>query len=92
MDIVVKACQTEFIKLKLTTNNAKARLNANRLGWQRLGWTFRQWAEMVHYATIECIKREMELVQSEKDEWMHQHGGALEAAQDEFNRLLGAQR
>jgi len=38
MDIVVKACQTEFIKLKLTTNNAKARLNAHRLGWGRLGY------------------------------------------------------
>ena len=30
LDIVVKACQTEYIKLKLLNNNAKAYVNAKR--------------------------------------------------------------
>merc|ERR1712072_1682013 len=68
MDIVVKACQTEFIKLKLMTNNAKARLNAHKLGWGRLGYAFRNWAEYVHFATLECIRTEMDEVEGEAAE------------------------
>lgn len=92
MDIVVKACQTEFIKLKLMTNNAKARLNAHRLGWSRLGYAFRQWAEMVHWATIECIKAEMEEVAAEAAKWRAEHGVALEKARADLEALLGGQR
>ena len=56
MDIVVKACQAEFIKLKLTTNNIKAMLNARRLKSKAKGWVFGQWSEAVHCETIECIR------------------------------------
>merc|ERR1712195_463718 len=52
LDIVVKACQTEYIKLKLLNNNAKAYVNAKRLKWQRQADCFRYWAEFVHYETI----------------------------------------
>ena len=56
MDIVVKACQAEFIKLKLTTNNIKAMLNARRLKSRAKGWVFALWSEAVHCETIECIR------------------------------------
>merc|ERR1712195_389062 len=48
LDIVVKACQTEYIKLKLLNNNAKAYVNAKRLKWQTQADCFRYWAEFVH--------------------------------------------
>lgn len=92
MDIVVKACQTEFIKLKLMTNNTKARLNAHRLGWARLGFAFRMWAEMVHFATIECIKNEMEEVEAEAGKWRAEFGDSLDHARAELDKLLGGQR
>lgn len=92
MDIVVKACQTEFIKLKLVTNNAKARLNAHRLGWARLGYSFRMWAEMVHYATIDCIKREIDEVEGEAAKWHAAHGGALDKARAQFDNMIGGEQ
>jgi len=92
MDIVVKACQTEFIKLKLMTNNTKARLNAHRIGWARLGDSFRKWAEMVHFATIECIKNEMDEVEAEAAQWRAEFGDSLDRARSELEKLLGGQR
>jgi hypothetical protein len=92
MDIVVKACQTEFIKLKLMTNNAKARLNAHKLGWGRLGYAFRNWAEYVHYATLECIRVEMDEVEGEAAEWRVESDARLAAAREEFENLLGGSR
>ena len=56
LDIVVKACQTEYIKLKLLNNNAKAYVNAKRLKWQRQADSFRYWAEYVHFETIGAIQ------------------------------------
>merc|ERR1712028_162518 len=67
LDIVVKACQTEYIKLKLLNNNAKAYVNAKRLKWQTQADCFRYWAEFVHFETIGAIQREMEdLVNDQK--------------------------
>ena len=56
LDIVVKACQTEYIKLKLLNNNAKAYVNAKRLRYQRQADSFRYWAEFVHFETIGAIQ------------------------------------
>merc|ERR1711957_1056601 len=56
LDIVVKACQTEYIKLKLLNNNAKAYVNAKRLKWQTQADSFRYWAEFVHFETIGAIQ------------------------------------
>ena len=53
---MVKACQTEYIKLKLLNNNAKAYVNAKRLKWQRQADSFRYWAEYVHFETIGAIQ------------------------------------
>jgi len=92
MDIVVKACQTEFIKMKLTTNNAKARLNAHRVGWTRMGYAFRQWAEMVHFATIECIQQEMDEFEQEAAAWRAESDAAIAKARAEFEKQLGGQR
>jgi hypothetical protein len=92
MDIVVKACQAEFIKLKLTTNNIKARLNAHRLKTARKGHAFREWAEMCHFETIECIRREMEEVEEEAAEWRLQHGEAWARAQAEWDALMSGNR
>eukprot|EP00656_Telonema_subtile_P049660 TRINITY_DN621_c0_g1_i1.p1 TRINITY_DN621_c0_g1~~TRINITY_DN621_c0_g1_i1.p1 ORF type:complete len:638 (-),score=247.81 TRINITY_DN621_c0_g1_i1:189-2102(-) len=68
LDIVVKACQTEYIKLKLLNNNAKAYVNAKRLKWQRQAHSFRYWAEFVHFETIGAIQREMEDLVAEQQE------------------------
>jgi hypothetical protein len=92
LDIVVKACQTEYIKLKLLNNNAKAYVNAKRLKWQRQADSFRYWAEYVHFETIGAIQREMEDLTMEQEEWETQHAANLKRAQDEFDRMMGGQK
>jgi len=92
LDIVVKACQTEYIKLKLLNNNAKAYVNAKRLKWQRQADSFRYWAEYVHFETIGAIQREMEDLTAEQEEWEGQHTENLKRAQDEFDRMMGGQK
>ena len=92
LDIVVKACQTEYIKLKLLNNNAKAYVNAKRLKWQRQADSFRYWAEYVHFETIGAIQREMEDLTAEQEEWEFEHGEKLKRAQDEFDTMMGGQK
>jgi len=92
MDIVVKACQAEFIKLKLTTNNIKARLNAHRLRQASKGRAFKEWAEMVHFETIECIRREMEEVEQEASDWRREFGEAWAKAQADWDALMSGNR
>merc|ERR1711871_1520343 len=92
LDIVVKACQTEYIKLKLLNNNAKAYVNAKRLKWQRQADSFRYWAEYVHFETIGAIQREMEDLTAEQEEWEATHAANLKRAQDEFDRMMGGQK
>merc|ERR1711934_345979 len=92
MDIVVKACQAEFIKLKLTTNNIKARLNAHRLRQASKGRAFKEWAEMVHFETIECIRREMEEVEQEVSDWRREFGEAWAKAQADWDALMSGNR
>jgi len=92
LDIVVKACQTEYIKLKLLNNNAKAYVNAKRLRYQRQADSFRYWAEFVHFETIGAIQREMEDLTAEQEEWESQHEINLKRAQDEFDRMNSGQK
>jgi len=92
LDIVVKACQTEYIKLKLLNNNAKAYVNAKRLKWQRQADSFRYWAEYVHFETIGAIQREMEDLTAEQEDWEGEHGEKLKRAQDEFDKMMGGQK
>jgi len=92
LDIVVKACQTEYIKLKLLNNNAKAYVNAKRLKWQRQADSFRYWAEYVHFETIGAIQREMEDLTAEQEDWEKDHATNLKRAQDEFDRMMGGQK
>merc|ERR1712153_108373 len=83
LDIVVKACQTEYIKLKLLNNNAKAYVNAKRLKWQTQADCFRYWAEFVHFETIGAIQREMEdLVNDQKS--------TMERLEEEFEKARAA--
>merc|ERR1719253_1370359 len=89
LDIVVKACQTEHIKLKLLNNNAKAYVNAKRLKWQRQADSFRYWAEFVHFETIGAIQREMEDLTNEQEDWEAKHEADLARAQDEFDKMMG---
>merc|ERR1711998_275680 len=92
LDIVVKACQTEYIKLKLLNNNAKAYVNAKRLRYQRQADSFRYWAEFVHFETIGAIQREMEDLTAEQEEWERQHALNFKRAQDEFDRMNSGQK
>jgi hypothetical protein len=92
LDIVVKACQTEYIKLKLLNNNAKAYVNAKRLRYQRQADSFRYWAEFVHFETIGAIQREMEDLTAEQEEWEKQHQANYQRAQDEFDRMNSGQK
>merc|ERR1719453_926674 len=92
LDIVVKACQTEYIKLKLLNNNAKAYVNAKRLKWQRQADSFRYWAEYVHFETIGAIQREMEDLTGAQEAWELQHEANLKRAQDEFDRMNSGQK
>ena len=89
---MVKACQTEYIKLKLLNNNAKAYVNAKRLKWQRQAGSFRYWAEYVHFETIGAIQREMEDLTAKQEEWEFEHGEKLKRAQDEFDTMMGGQK
>jgi len=92
MDIVVKACQAEFIKLKLTTNNIKARLNHRRILLVAKGRAFHEWAEMVHFETIECLRREMEEIDQDAIAWRIEHGEAWASAQAEWDALMCGNR
>jgi hypothetical protein len=92
LDIVVKACQTEYIKLKLLNNNAKAYVNAKRLRYQRQADSFRYWAEFVHFETIGAIQREMEDLTAEQEVWEAEHEVNLKRAQDEFDRMNSGQK
>jgi hypothetical protein len=92
MDIVVKACQAEFIKLKLTTNNIKARLNANRLKSIVKGRAFHEWAEMVHHETIECLRQELDEIEADAAAWRAEHGEAWARAQAEWDALMDGNR
>eukprot|EP00656_Telonema_subtile_P034618 TRINITY_DN38688_c0_g1_i1.p1 TRINITY_DN38688_c0_g1~~TRINITY_DN38688_c0_g1_i1.p1 ORF type:complete len:656 (+),score=234.51 TRINITY_DN38688_c0_g1_i1:141-2108(+) len=92
MDIVVKACQAEFIKLKLTTNTIKARLNAHRLKLISKGRAFHEWAEMVHFETIECLRREMEEIEADAAAWREEHGAAWAKAQEDWDALMTGNR
>jgi hypothetical protein len=92
LDIVVKACQTEYIKLKLLNNNAKAYVNAKRLKWQRQADSFRYWAEFVHFETIGAIQREMEDLTNEQEDWEAKHSKEFQHAQDEFDSMMGGQK
>merc|ERR1712216_33066 len=92
LDIVVKACQTEYIKLKLLNNNAKAYVNAKRLKWQRQADSFRYWAEFVHFETIGAIQREMEDLTAEQEDWETKHEIELLRAQEEFDKMMGGQK
>jgi hypothetical protein len=92
LDIVVKACQTEYIKLKLLNNNAKAYVNAKRLKWQRQADCFRYWAEFVHYETIGAIQREMEDLLAEQEKRMSDLDDAMAKAQAEFEAQMSGQK
>merc|ERR1719453_728822 len=92
LDIVVKACQTEYIKLKLLNNNAKAYVNAKRLRYQRQADSFRYWAEFVHFETIGAIQREMEDLVAEQKDKMDELQKALAHAQAEFEAQMGGQK
>ena len=92
LDIVVKACQTEYIKLKLLNNNAKASGNAKRLKWQHQADSFRYWAEYVRFETIGAIQREMEDLTAKQEEWEFDHGKKLKHTQDEFDTMMGGQK
>eukprot|EP00658_Telonema_sp_P-2_P007167 TRINITY_DN12671_c0_g1_i3.p1 TRINITY_DN12671_c0_g1~~TRINITY_DN12671_c0_g1_i3.p1 ORF type:complete len:548 (-),score=197.39 TRINITY_DN12671_c0_g1_i3:129-1772(-) len=92
MDIVVKACQAEFIKLKLTTNNIKARLNAHRLKLISKGRAFHEWAEMVHFETIECLRRDMDELEDDAAGWRSEHAKAWAKAQADWDLLMNGNR
>merc|ERR1712195_356107 len=92
LDIVVKACQTEYIKLKLLNNNAKAYVNAKRLKWQRQADCFRYWAEFVHYETIGAIQREMEDLLQEQEKRMLDLDDAMAKAQAAFEAQMSGQK
>eukprot|EP00658_Telonema_sp_P-2_P076317 TRINITY_DN6659_c0_g1_i1.p2 TRINITY_DN6659_c0_g1~~TRINITY_DN6659_c0_g1_i1.p2 ORF type:complete len:642 (+),score=238.32 TRINITY_DN6659_c0_g1_i1:192-2117(+) len=92
LDIVVKACQTEYIKLKLLNNNAKAYVNAKRLKWQRQAHSFRYWAEFVHFETIGAIQREMEDLVSEQEQKMIELEAELARATAAFDAQMSGQR
>merc|ERR1711988_507137 len=92
LDIVVKACQTEYIKLKLLNNNAKAYVNAKRLRYQRQADSFRYWAEFVHFETIGAIQREMEDLVNDQKATMERLDAEYIRAQEEFDAQMGGQR
>merc|ERR1712166_266049 len=92
LDIVVKACQTEYIKLKLLNNNAKAYVNAKRLKWQPQADCFRYWAEFVHYETIGAIQREMEDLLQEQEKRMLDLDDAMAKAQAAFEAQMSGQK
>merc|ERR1712028_211007 len=92
LDIVVKACQTEYIKLKLLNNNAKAYVNAKRLRWQRQADSFRYWAEYVHFETIGAIQREMEDLTNDQKTTMERLEEEFEKARAAFDAQMSGQK
>merc|ERR1711966_349805 len=91
-DIVVKACQTEYIKLKLLNNNAKAYVNAKRLKWQTQADSFRYWAEFVHFETIGAIQREMEDLVNDQKSTMERLEEEFEKARAAFDAQMSGQK
>merc|ERR1712086_911629 len=74
LDIVVKACQTEYIKLKLLNNNAKAYVNAKRIKCMMLlkkmknskaQAAFASWCEMVQMIQWERMEAEKAALMAE---------------------------
>jgi len=92
LDIVVKACQTEYIKLKLLNNNAKAYVNAKRLKWQTQADSFRYWAEFVHFETIGAIQREMEDLVGDQKITMERLEVEFQAATAAFDAQMSGQK
>merc|ERR1712195_101956 len=92
LDIVVKACQTEYIKLKLLNNNAKAYVNAKRLKWQTQADSFRYWAEFVHFETIGAIQREMEDLVNDQKSTMERLEEEFEKARAAFDAQMSGQK
>merc|ERR1712195_91895 len=92
LDIVVKACQTEYIKLKLLNNNAKAYVNAKRLKWQTQADSFRYWAEFVHFETIGAIQREMEDLVNDQKTTMERLEEEFEKARAAFDAQMSGQK
>jgi len=92
LDIVVKACQTEYIKLKLLNNNAKAYVNAKRLKWQTQADSFRYWAEFVHFETIGAIQREMEDLVGDQKATMERLEEEFEKARAAFDAQMSGQK
>merc|ERR1712086_991638 len=92
LDIVVKACQTEYIKLKLLNNNAKAYVNAKRLKWQTQADCFRYWAEFVHFETIGAIQREMEDLVNDQKSTMERLEEEFEKARAAFDAQMSGQK
>merc|ERR1711966_35499 len=92
LDIVVKACQTEYIKLKLLNNNAKAYVNAKRLKWQTQADSFRYWAEFVHFETIGAIQREMEDLVGDQKATMERLEEEFEKARTAFDAQMSGQK
>jgi len=92
LDIVVKACQTEYIKLKLLNNNAKAYVNAKRLKWQTQADSFRYWAEFVHFETIGAIQREMEDLVGDQKSTMERLEEEFEKARAAFDAAMSGQK
>merc|ERR1712028_261009 len=92
LDIVVKACQTEYIKLKLLNNNAKAYVNAKRLKWQTQADCFRYWAEFVHFETIGAIQREMEDLVGDQKSTMERLEDEFEKARAAFDAAMSGQK
>merc|ERR1711957_344277 len=92
LDIVVKACQTEYIKLKLLNNNAEAYVNAKRLKWQTQADSFRYWAEFVHFETIGAIQREMEDLVNDQKSTMERLEEEFEKARAAFDAQMSGQK
>jgi len=92
LDIVVKACQTEYIKLKLLNNNAKAYVNAKRLKWTTQAASFRYWAEFVHFETIGAIQREMEDLVNDQKATMETLDEQFEKARAAFDAQMSGQK
>merc|ERR1711935_360433 len=92
LDIVVKACQTEYIKLKLLNNDAKAYVNAKRLKWQTQADCFRYWAEFVHFETIGAIQREMEDLVNDQKSTMERLEEEFEKARAAFDAQMSGQK
>merc|ERR1712195_157346 len=83
LDIVVKACQTEYIKLKLLNNNAKAYVNAKRLKWQTQA-DFASWCEMVQMIQWERMEAEKAALMAELQARCHMSAEEIERKMRQF--------